>query len=55
MSPRTIVRRQRRAGGGDISVGNLTGIQRRATRSQSAQSAQSAPNHVSTRRRGLQL
>lgn len=52
MSPRTIVRRQRRAGGGDISVANLTETQRRATRSQSALSA---PNQVSTRRRGLQL
>uniref|UniRef100_A0A034VAX3 Condensin complex subunit 3 n=1 Tax=Bactrocera dorsalis TaxID=27457 RepID=A0A034VAX3_BACDO len=39
LSPRTIVRRQRRAGGGDISVANLTDTQRRATRSQSAQSA----------------
>ncbi|XP_011181583.2 condensin complex subunit 3 isoform X2 [Zeugodacus cucurbitae] len=39
MSPRTIVRRQRRAGGGDISVANLTETQRRATRSQSNQSA----------------
>ncbi|XP_039954623.1 condensin complex subunit 3 [Bactrocera tryoni] len=39
LSPRTIVRRQRRAGGGDISVTNLTDTQRRATRSQSAQSA----------------
>ncbi|XP_014086147.2 condensin complex subunit 3 [Bactrocera oleae] len=39
MSPRTIVRRQRRAGGGDISVANLTETQRRATRSQSALSA----------------
>uniref|UniRef100_W8B3V5 Condensin complex subunit 3 n=1 Tax=Ceratitis capitata TaxID=7213 RepID=W8B3V5_CERCA len=39
MSPRTIVRRQRRAGGGDISVAKLTDTQRRSTRSQSAQSA----------------
>ncbi|XP_036332520.1 condensin complex subunit 3 [Rhagoletis pomonella] len=52
ISPRTIVRRQRRAGGGDISVANLTQSARPATRSHSAQPAH---NQVSTRRRGLQL